>query len=54
MIDMKITYIGHAGLFIQTQDCNILCDPWKHENPAFFKSWYVFPDNTKSYLHYVP
>lgn len=47
MIDMKITYIGHAGLFIQTQDCNILCDPWKHENPAFFKSWYVFPDNTE-------
>ena len=43
---MKITGIGHAGLYIETKDCNILCDPWKHENPQFFGSWYVYPDNT--------
>ena len=42
---MKITYTGHAGLWIQTEDVNILCDPWKFDNPAFFKSWSVFPDN---------
>ena len=43
---MKITAIGHAGLYIETKDCNILCDPWKHENPQFFNTWYVYPDNS--------
>ena len=47
---MKITSIGHAGLYIETKDCNILCDPWKHENPQFFGSWYVYPDNSN--LHW--
>ena len=42
---MKVTYIGHAGLYIETEDCNILCDPWVHSNPAFFNSWYVYPEN---------
>lgn len=45
---MKITYTGHAGLFIETRDCKILCDPWLHSNPAFFKSWYVYPPNEES------
>ena len=43
---MNVTYIGHAGLYIETKDCKILCDPWKHENPQFFRSWYVYPDNS--------
>jgi UDP-MurNAc hydroxylase len=43
---MKITYLGHAGLYIKTKDCSILCDPWKHENPQFFRSWFVYPDNS--------
>ena len=43
---MNITTIGHAGLYIETKDCNILCDPWKHENPQFFGTWYVYPDNS--------
>ncbi len=47
---MNITAIGHAGLYINTKDCNILCDPWKHENPQFFGSWYVYPDNSN--LHW--
>ena len=42
---MKITYLGHAGLWIETQDVKILCDPWLHRNPAFFKSWSVYPNN---------
>ena len=25
---MKITFIGHAGLALQTDDCTILMDPW--------------------------
>ena len=41
---MQITCLGHAGLHIQTSAGTILCDPWK--NPAYFGSWFVFPDNS--------
>jgi UDP-MurNAc hydroxylase len=41
---MQITCLGHAGLFIETRGGTILCDPWK--NPAYFDSWFVFPDNS--------
>ena len=40
---MKITSLGHAGLFIETGHGSILCDPWF--NPAYFASWFPFPDN---------
>ncbi len=50
---MKITSIGHAGLYIETKDCNILCDPWKHENPQFFGSWYVYPDNSNLHWDFI-
>ena len=42
---MLITFLGHAGMHIQTQFGSILCDPWK--NPAYFDSWFVFPDNSE-------
>ena len=41
---MQITGLGHAGLHIRTSGGTILCDPWK--NPAYFDSWFVFPDNS--------
>jgi len=41
---MQITCIGHAGLHIETRYGSILCDPWM--NPAYFASWFVFPDNS--------
>jgi UDP-MurNAc hydroxylase len=41
---MQITCIGHAGLYIETRYGSILCDPWV--NPAYFDSWFVFPDNS--------
>ena len=40
---MKITFLGHAGLFIETATSTVLCDPWF--NPAFFASWFPFPSN---------
>ena len=40
---MKITSLGHAGLFIETRYGSILCDPWF--NPAYFASWFPFPSN---------
>ncbi|HEV7583560.1 MAG TPA: MBL fold metallo-hydrolase, partial [Mycobacterium sp.] len=41
---MQVTSVGHAGFLIQTQAGSILCDPWV--NPAYFASWFPFPDNT--------
>jgi UDP-MurNAc hydroxylase len=41
---MRITCVGHAGLHIETRFGTILCDPWV--NPAYFDSWFVFPDNS--------
>lgn len=40
---MRITFLGHAGLFIETNGGSILCDPWF--SPAFFASWFPFPRN---------
>ena len=40
---MRITFLGHAGLFIETTQGTILCDPWF--NPAYFASWFPFPSN---------
>ena len=40
---MRITFIGHAGLFVETRYGSILCDPWF--NPAYFASWFPFPSN---------
>jgi UDP-MurNAc hydroxylase len=40
---VKITSLGHAGLFIETRYGSILCDPWF--NAAYFASWFPFPSN---------
>ena len=40
---MRITFLGQAGLFIETRGKSILCDPWF--NPAYFDSWFPFPSN---------
>jgi UDP-MurNAc hydroxylase len=42
---VKFTFLGHAGFFVETVDCTVLCDPWKSGHPAFFDSWHVFPPN---------
>lgn len=40
---MRITGLGHAGMFIETTGGSILCDPVV--GPSFFGSWFPFPDN---------
>src|SRR3954466_13160021 len=40
---MDVTFLGQAGLFIETRYGSILCDPWF--NPAYFASWFPFPSN---------
>ncbi|GAB0101160.1 MBL fold metallo-hydrolase [Nocardia sp. JMUB6875] len=42
---VQITSVGHAGFHIRTAAGTILCDPWV--NPAYFASWFPFPDNTQ-------
>ncbi|MGB7796423.1 MAG: Rieske 2Fe-2S domain-containing protein [Pseudonocardiaceae bacterium] len=46
---MRITGLGHAGLYIETHSGGVLCDPWV--NPAFFGSWFPFPDNSELDWH---
>ena len=40
---MRITFLGHAGCFVETRHGSVLCDPWF--NPAYFASWFPFPRN---------
>jgi UDP-MurNAc hydroxylase len=40
---MRVTFLGQAGLYLETEQGTILCDPWF--NPAFFASWFPFPSN---------
>ncbi|SBS75089.1 Rieske (2Fe-2S) protein [uncultured Microbacterium sp.] len=40
---MRITGLGHAGMFIETTGGSILCDPVVKS--SFYGSWFVFPDN---------
>lgn len=39
---MKIEYVGHASLFIDTGDVKIVTDPW-FAGPAYCNQWHVFP-----------
>jgi UDP-MurNAc hydroxylase len=41
---MRVTFLGHAGLYIETRYASILCDPWLG-GPAYYGSWWPFPDN---------
>jgi UDP-MurNAc hydroxylase len=40
---MRITFLGHVGLFVETRHGSVLCDPWF--SPAYFGSWFPFPRN---------
>ena len=40
---MRTTFLGQAGLYIETRAGSILCDPWF--SPAYFGSWFPFPAN---------
>lgn len=40
---MRVTFLGHAGLFVETRGGSVLCDPWF--TPAYFGSWFPFPRN---------
>src|ERR1700730_16464716 len=39
---MKITFIAHASLLVETQGLSILSDPW-WKGPCFGTQWWVYP-----------
>jgi UDP-MurNAc hydroxylase len=43
---LRVTFLGHAGLSIETAGASILCDPWL-SGPAYHGSWWPFPDNER-------
>jgi UDP-MurNAc hydroxylase len=42
---MRFTGLGHASVLLETASGTILTDPWV--NPAYFGSWFPFPDNSQ-------
>ncbi|MBM3673891.1 MAG: MBL fold metallo-hydrolase [Actinobacteria bacterium] len=42
---MRVTFLGHVGMFVETEGGSVLCDPWF--SPAYFGSWFPFPRNDR-------
>lgn len=42
---MKVTFLGHAGLKVETTSATVLVDPWLSPEGAFLASWFQYPDN---------
>jgi len=42
---MRIDFLGQAGLYIQTKNCKLLCDPWFSKTGGFLATWHQFPPN---------
>src|SRR5829696_259487 len=42
---VRITFLGHVGMFVETRGGSVLCDPWF--TPAYFGSWFPFPRNDR-------
>jgi len=40
---VQILFLGHAGLYIESAQGTILCDPWF--NPAYYAGWWPYPAN---------
>jgi UDP-MurNAc hydroxylase len=42
---MQITYLGHAGFFVETEQAILVTDPWLSPEGAFDSAWFQFPCN---------
>lgn len=53
---MKITFIGHASILIETRGLRILSDPW-WKGPCFGAQWWIYPlpylEPTKQKIDYI-
>lgn len=42
---MRITFLGHAGFWVETAEAIVVTDPWLSPTGAFDASWFQFPRN---------
>ena len=42
---MLITYLGHAGFYVETPESIIIMDPWLSKHGAFDAAWFQYPKN---------
>ena len=42
---MKITYLGHAGFLVETENTILIMDAWVSDSGAFDGGWFQFPCN---------
>lgn len=42
---MRITYLGHAGFCVETDEMVLIMDPWLSAEGAFDSAWFQFPRN---------
>jgi UDP-MurNAc hydroxylase len=42
---MRITYLGHAGFIVETDDSIVIMDPWLSPTGAFDAAWFQMPRN---------
>jgi UDP-MurNAc hydroxylase len=42
---MQLTYLGHAGFLVETEETLVLMDPWLSADGAFDSAWFQFPRN---------
>jgi UDP-MurNAc hydroxylase len=42
---MNITFLGHAGFCVETEEAVVITDPWLSPLGAFDSAWYQFPRN---------
>jgi UDP-MurNAc hydroxylase len=42
---MEITFLGHAGFFVETKNIILVMDPWLSSSGAFDGGWFQFPRN---------
>jgi UDP-MurNAc hydroxylase len=42
---MQITYLGHAGFLVETEQAIVVMDPWMSPEGAFDSAWFQFPRN---------
>jgi UDP-MurNAc hydroxylase len=43
--EMEITFLGHAGFCVETDNAIIIMDPWLSPTGAFDGAWFQFPRN---------
>ena len=42
---MELTYLGHAGFCVETEQALVVMDPWLSPQGAFDSAWFQFPRN---------